>query len=209
MDNTRSIIRRITSVAIFGALSIILYMVPGLQFSIIPGLSFLKLHFDEIPCLIASLAYGPLTGTCLIIFKGAFKLIQDIGQTGGIGVLADIIYGLSLILPASLIYKYFKTFKGATIAILVGFIVNIIVSSFLGYYIIYPLYGFYLFEATSYKEALNSVYEAFFKSHDDSLSGPFDIKICYEFLLPFNLIKDAIIISVTFIVYKPLSKFLK
>jgi len=209
MNNVNKTILMIARIAIFGALAIILYMVPGLQFPIIPGLSFLKLHFDEIPCLIASLAYGPLTGTFLILIKGAFKLIQDIGETGGIGVLADIIYGLSLILPASILYKKFKTFKGGIISILIGLISNLIVSSFLGYYLIYPLYGFYLFTASNYHEALNSIYLNLFYPIDNSLSSPYDIKLCFEFLLPFNLIKDVIIISFTLIVYKPISKFVK
>ena len=133
----------IARVAIFGALAIILYMVPGLQFPIFPGLTFLKIHFDEIPVLFASLAYGPLTGSLIIFLKGIFKLIQDIGETGGIGVMADIIYGLAFILPAAFIYKYHKGFKMGLVAIFVGMLVNLIFSAFIGYYLIYPLYGFY------------------------------------------------------------------
>lgn len=199
----------IARVAIFGALAIILYMVPGLQFPIFPGLPFLKIHFDEIPVLFASLAYGPFTGTLIIILKGLFKLIQDVGETGGIGVLADVIYGLSFILPAAFIYKYHKNFKMGLVAIFSGMAVNLFVSSFLGYFIIYPLYGFYFNpNAKSYVEAMETVLSLFVAA-DSSISSWYDPKIFFEFLLPFNLIKDAVIVVVTILVYKPLSLLIK
>lgn len=203
---TKKVLRLIARIAIFGALAIILYMVPGLQFPIIPGLSFLKVHFDEIPCLIASLAYGPLTGTLLVVIKGLFKLIQDVGETGGIGALADLIYGLALILPASFIYKTMHNFKGAIIGLSVGFIVNLLFSSFLGYYIIYPLYGFYFNpEVGGYVNALQYIVDHMFSPVDPSIKYRYDFKIQYQFLLPFNVIKNLIIVGATLLVYKPVS----
>ena len=199
----------IAHVAIFGALAIILYMVPGLQFPIFPGLTFLKIHFDEIPVLFASLAYGPLTGSLIIFLKGIFKLIQDIGETGGIGVIADIIYGLAFILPAAFIYKYHKGFKMGLVAIFVGMLVNLIFSAFIGYYLIYPLYGFYFNpSASNYNEAMETVF-TLFKAADSSLTSWKDPKILFEFLLPFNLIKNAVIVVFTILVYKPLSLLVK
>lgn len=202
----RKIIYFSARVAIFGALAIILYMVPGLQFPIIPGLSFLKLHFDEIPCLIAGLMYGPLTGSSIILLKGLFKLIQDLGETGGIGVLADILYGLVLVLPASFIYKKHRTFKGGIVAILIGGLSSLIVSSILGYYTIYPLYGYYFNNsATSYNEAMQYLTDILFSKADSSIKNWYDFKIIYEFLLPFNLIKLAVVIGISLVCYKPLS----
>ncbi len=199
----------IARVAIFGALAIILYMVPGLQFPIFPGLPFLKLHFDELPVLFASLAYGPFTGTLIIILKSLFKLIQDIPETGGIGVLADTIYGLAFILPTSFIYKHHKSFKMGLVAIFSGLFINLIVSSFLGYYIIYPLYGlFFNPNAKSYVEAMETV-AVLFTSADPSITSWSDPKILFEFLLPFNLIKDSVIVVITILVYKPLSMLIK
>ena len=93
---SKRIINLIVHVAIFGALAIILYCVGevwgGLQFSLPFCPSFLKIHFDEIPILLAGYAFGPLEAILIIILKALFKLIQDIPETGGIGVLADIIY---------------------------------------------------------------------------------------------------------------------
>lgn len=207
--DSQKVIKLISRVSIFGALAIILYMVPGLQFSIFPGLSFLKIHFDEIPVLIASLSYGPFTGFLIIVLKSLFKLIQDIPTNGGIGVLADFLYGLALVIPAGLIFKKHRTFKGGLVAILVGLVSNLIVSSFIGYYIIYPLYGFYFNPSSaSYSEALEFVFNAFFKPIDSTLKNQFDIMICVKYLLPFNLIKDAVVVGVSLLVYKILNKYL-
>ena len=207
--NSKELINLIVRVALVGSLAIILYCVPMLQFPIIPGISFLKLHFDEIPCLIASLAYGPLTGSCIVLLKGLFKLITDLGETGGVGTLIDIIYGLSLIIPAGLIYKKHNSFKGLIVSISIGALSSIIMSSFIGYYAFFPLYGlFFNPDCKSYYDTLNTILPLF-NVVDKSITNPYDIRICLEFLLPFNVIKNLITCIITFISFKPLLKLLK
>ena len=206
--STRKTIRTISSIAIFGALAVILYMVPGLQFSIFPAVPFLKLHFDEIPALIAGLVYGPFTGGMIVVIKFLFKLIQDIGETGGVGAFADLIYGLALVLPAAFMYKKFHTFKGGILSIGVGILTSLVVSSFIGYYLIYPLYGFFFGAPIDYNAGLTLVYDAFF-AKVGNYSGPYDIMICFHWILPFNLIKLCIVSVVTFIAYKPISRLRK
>ncbi len=207
--NSKDLINLIVRVALIGSLAIILYCVPALQFPIIPGLSFLKLHFDEIPCLIASLAYGPLTGSCIVILKGLFKLISDIGETGGVGSLIDVIYGLTLVIPAGLIYKKHNSLKGLIVSIIIGCFASIIMSSFIGYYVFFPLYGlFFNPECKSYYDTLNTLLPLF-NVVDSKITNPYDIRICLEFLLPFNLIKNLITGVISFISFKPLLKLLK
>lgn len=186
-------LKNIAVIAIFTAIAAILYCVPGFSFSIGFAPSFLKLHFDEIPVLIASFAYGPVVGTTILLLKCLIKLPMDMSNMG-IGVFADFLYGLFLILPASIIYKKNHTFKGAIIALLVGFFSNLVVSSVLGLYTIFPLY-----EIVYGDFVLNS-----FKAFDQSINSILDFKICYEFLLPFNAIRASVVVFVTLITYKPL-----
>ncbi len=196
MENkTRSVINLISRIAIFGGLSIILYMVPGLQFSLPFAPAFLKIHLDEIPVLLAGFAYGTPTAFFLIIIKCLFKLITDIPATAGVGVLADFIYGCAFIIPATLIYSKKRTFSGVTIAITVGVISNLVFSCIVGLYTIFPMYGFIYGE---------NVIVGMFQVFDPSIKSITDIKIAYEFLLPFNFIKDAIVVFSTLIVYKPM-----
>lgn len=188
----------------FGALATLLYLVPGFQFPIFPGVSFLKIHFDEIICLFGSLAYGPLVGFITIIIKGVFKLITDLGETGGVGVLCDLFYGFALVLPAAIYYKYHKNFKGALIGLGIGFVVYLISTCLIGYYLFYPLYGFFFNpSASSYEEAMNTVASLFIAA-DGSITGWQDFKIIYQFILPFNLIKGGVVVTMTILIYKPL-----
>jgi hypothetical protein len=64
-------VRFISRVAIFGAISTILYIVPVFQIQVPFAPEFLKLHFDEIPAFIAGYAYGPWTA-----FGGPFHQIR-------------------------------------------------------------------------------------------------------------------------------------
>lgn len=194
MKDKKVVIKLITRTAIFGALSIILYMVPGLQFSLPFAPSFLKIHLEEIPILLAGFAFGTPTAITLLIIKSVFKLITDIPTTLGIGVLADFIYGCALILPATLVYNKHRTFTGVTIGILLGLVANLIVSCLIGLYTIFPLYGLVFGE---------NVIVGMFQVFDNSITSLTDIKIAYEFLLPFNFIKDSLVIFVTLIIYKP------
>ena len=103
-------LKNISAIAIFSAVSVILACVPGLQFSI-PGFpSFLQLHFDEIPILISSFAYGPSVGVLVLIIKSLIRIPLDINNMC-IGVFADFLYGIFLILPASIIYKKYHNFN--------------------------------------------------------------------------------------------------
>lgn len=185
----------ISRIAIFGSLSIILYMVPGLQFSLPFAPAFLKIHLDEIPVLLAGFAYGTPTAFFLILIKSLFKLITDIPSTAGVGVLADFIYGCAFIIPATLIYNRKRTFSGVIMAITIGVFSNLIFSCVIGLYTIFPLYGYIFGE---------NVIVGMFQVFDPYIKKITDFKIAYEFLLPFNFIKDAIVVFSTLIIYKPM-----
>ena len=190
-------LKNISAIAIFSAVAVILACVPGLQFSLPFFPSFLQLHFDEIPILISTFAYGPFVGTFILIIKSLIKLPMDFGSNLGIGVLADFLYTFSLIFPAGLIYKKFHSIKGALLALGVGGICELFMSSVLGLYIIYPLYGLVYTE-----EAVIGMFKVVPSlSNMTSLTDP---RVIYTVLIPFNLIKIAIVLFITFIIYKPI-----
>lgn len=196
MNNT---VRFIVRVAIFGAIAGILYAVPFLAFNIPLFPPFLKFHFDEIPLLIAGFAYGPWVAFAAIFVRALIKLPIDIGETMGVGVLADLLFSIAFILPATFIYKYKRTFIGAIIGILVGTVSQLIVAMIGNVYAMIPFYLFlYGMDEATMLDVINSV--AIWKIQD--------LKWSYAFVavLPFNAIKDAIVIIVTLLVYKPLRR---
>ena len=105
-DNEKRVIsvRAMARIGVFAAISTILYVVPGLKFSI-PGLfpSFLEFHFDEIPALIAGFAFGPFSAFGIILIKTLIKIPLSGANTMYIGEISDFIYSLALILPAAII----------------------------------------------------------------------------------------------------------
>lgn len=187
----------IARVGIFGAISTILYTIPFLKFAI-PGFpSFLEIHFDEIPAFIAGFAYGPLTGFFVILLKTLIKL--PISNTVLVGELSDLVFSTAFILPATLIYKNNRKIKGALIGLGVGFVCQVIVATLLNVYLSIPFYvEFYGVPL----DTLLSVYK-------DNPIG--DIKWAYALVavVPFNLIKNSIVVVITILIYKPLRKLIE
>lgn len=188
----------IARTAIFAAISIILYCVPFLKFSLPIFPQFLEIHLDEIPALIAGFAYGPLSGLFVIILKTIVKL--PMSNTACVGELADFIYSFAFIVPATLIYKKKHTFKGAIVSILIGIGIQVITACFVTTYLMLDFYifmfGFTEADILGMCQAINPAVT--------SLGMPFLLMVA----LPFNLLKDAVVGTVTILVYKKLHKLI-
>lgn len=195
-NKRRRVINYITQTAIFGGLAAILYCVPGLQFQlpfVAPG--FMSVHLDEIPILISSFAYGPLLGVFEIILKTLIKLPMTSSLC--VGELGDMFYSFALVIPAALIYKKNRTFKGAAIGLALGVACNLIATSIVNLYTIFQFYKFvYGFEDGYIARLFNDIFKW-------GITSDLDPRLAI-LLLPFNIIKNAIVVGVTFIAYKPL-----
>lgn len=193
--NTRFIAR----IGVFASISAILYCVPVLKFSI-PGFpSFLEIHFDEIPAFFAGFAYGPLSALAVIFIKTIIKL--PMSSTLCVGELTDLLLSIVFVLPASLIYKHHRKFKGALLGILSGTILQVILAMLVNVYIMLPFYMFVMgFSNESLLLMMQSA-NALIK----------DISWSYAFfaVLPFNLIKNVIIIVIVLLIYKPLHRLVE
>ena len=93
-------IRKLTVTAILAAVSAVLMF---LDFSVpfMPG--FIKMDLSDMPALIASFAFGPLSGVGVCLIKNLINLFTT--TTGGVGELSNFILGCMLVIPAGLIYK--------------------------------------------------------------------------------------------------------
>ena len=99
--------KRIAITALFCAVAAICSFIELPPF--IPGASFLRYDPSGIIALIAGFAFGPATGVVVSIIS----YIPHIATDGGIyGMVMAIIATLSLVLPASLVYKHNMTFAG-------------------------------------------------------------------------------------------------
>ncbi len=168
--------KRIAITALFCAVAAICTLF--LEFPIIPGVTFLKYDPSAIIALIAGYAFGPVTG----IVVSVVSYLPHIATESGIyGMVMAIIATLSLVLPASLVYKRNTTFAGALIGMVVGAVVCL--ACCIGAnLIITPIYMHAPTQAV--------------------------IDLIVPALLPFNVAKIAINCVITALAYKPISKVL-
>ena len=188
----------IARTGLFAAMSIILYLVPGLKFSVPFFPSFLEFHFDEVPALIAGFAYGPLSAFFVILIKTLVKL--PMSNTMCVGELADFIYSCAFVVPAALIYKKHRNIKGALISLLIATAIQVVVSSLITTYLILD---FYIFMMGLPKAAILGMCKAANPNVTD-LGVPFLFMVA----VPFNAMKDAIVIVITFLLYKRIHKLI-
>ena len=135
----RRITAYLTKTGILAALSTVLYLFARFPiFSVFP-FSVLDMDFSDIPALIGGFAMGPVSGVLIVLIKCVIKLATS--ETMFIGELSNFIVGVSLVLPATLFYKYHKTLKGAIISLVIAVVINAAVSVVNNYFITVPLYS--------------------------------------------------------------------
>lgn len=182
---------------IFAAFSIVLYMIPIFNISLPFFPFFLKIHFDEIPVFIAGFAYGPLSAIFILIVKTLVKLpLSFSGGTMGVGELADFIYSLAFVLPAAIYYRKHRNIKGAVTGFIIGTMVQLFVSTFVTTFI---MLKFYIFVMGWSEGAILGICQAVNPSVTN-LSWPF----LFFISLPFNALKDILVVIFTMILYKRL-----
>jgi riboflavin transporter FmnP len=199
-SNALKAILVIARVALLTALSFILYMFAKFP---LPFLfpSFLDIQISELPALLGGFAMGPWAGIVIIVLKCLLKM--PFTKTAFVGELADMLIGISFVLPATLIYSFKKSKKSALIGLAVGVILSTFMAVLLNRVILVPLYV-----------------EMFFKSNWQTLINM--VKVLYPNItqqsfysyylwlgvLPFNLLRGGISGAFTFAVYKPVRRLL-
>ena len=126
----------------------------------------------------AGFAFGPATGAAVSVLP---YLVHLATQSGVYGMLMAILATLSLVLPASLVYRRDTTRRGAVLGMVVGAVVCL-AACILGNLVVTPLYSGMPVQAV--------------------------VALIVPALLPFNLIKIAINCALAYLVYKPVSKAL-
>ncbi|MDR2046949.1 MAG: ECF transporter S component [Clostridiales bacterium] len=94
----------VAQTAILTALSFVLYLLKFNLPFVFP--EFLEMQFSDLPALIGGFTLGPAGGCLIVVLKGLLKM--PLTSTALAGEIADIIIGISFVLPASLIYRIRK-----------------------------------------------------------------------------------------------------
>lgn len=164
---------------------------------IFPG--FLKLDIADVPALVAGFAMGPVAGVLVALIRNIIYFMTK-SSTAGVGSVANFVTAVSLILPATIIYRRSHTRKGALIGMLVGTVSMAVVMAITNYYIFIPLFA----KVGGYP--LSAVVDMGAKVN------PFivDLRSFVIFATaPFNLLKGIVVSLITFSIYKHISRVFK
>ena len=194
MQNSTSKVRVLTGTAMLGAVAAVLMY---LEFPIPIMPAFVKLDVSELPALIASFAYGPVSGILVCLIKNLIKLPST--STAAVGELFNFVMGALFVGVAGLIYKRNKTRKGAIVGALLGALVMAVVSVPYNYFIVYPAY---VVMSHLPLDAIIGMYQAI----NPNVNGLLACLLVFN--LPFTFVKGALDAVLCFLVYKPLSPIL-
>lgn len=118
-----------------------------------------------------------------------------------IGELANLLIGWAFVIPAGLIYRRWRTFKGALLALAVGSLASVAVAILANWLILIPffvqLYGGWDHVLPALTNLFPSITQETFFNYYLWIS-----------VLPFNLLRCLIASIVTTIVYKHVSRFI-
>ena len=178
------VIRKMTFTAMLTAVGLILGM---LSFPIFPQVPFLEYDLCDVSVLIVSFMFGPLYALASSLTVSVFQAFI-LSKAGAFGFLMNVVSTTALALPASIIYNGFgknnivKSKKRAVMSLMVGWaVMNVTMVVF------------------------NLVITPAFTGMPVGAV----IKNFLIFIVLFNLIKSSLNSTITFFVYKHISKIIK
>ena len=162
-----------------------------------PG--FYKLDLSETVILMGGFAMGPVAAVLMELLKNLINILLNGTSTAYIGELANFVIGCALVVPASLIYKYHKSMKGAIVSLAVGIVTLAVIGALMNYFVLIPafskFYGLTIENIVGAGSAVNPLVS--------------DLKTLVVFAVaPFNLVKGLLCGGLNLLLYKRLSKVL-
>ncbi len=167
-------------VGIFAAISFVLQLIGSLLGLKVGG--FLEIEFSDLPPLILSFAYGPLVGIVVEFIKNLLHCA--ITSTGFVGEFANFVVNGILCLVAGIIYRRKKTFKNAVFALICAVVLMVLSGALINLYIMLPLY----MPQTEIGTRMSMV---------------------FEMIVPFNIVRGAVLSVITVLLYKRISRVIK
>lgn len=144
--NTR--VNKLVKISLLSAMACTLMYI---EFPILPMFPWLKMDLGDVPALLGGFALGPLSGIIIELLKNLLKLLIKGTMTGCVGEFANFLVGISLIVPASLLYHKNKNKKSVILGMLLGGISMEVIGVLTNIYILLPAYGMHMSTTESVK----------------------------------------------------------
>lgn len=189
--------RKIAVIGMFSAIASILML---FEFPLPFAPAFYGLDFSELPALIGTFAYGPVTGVMIEFCKIVLKVLFKPTSTAFVGELVNFAVGCSFLLPASIIYILHKSKKTAVIACIVGTICLTVFGTLFNAVYLLPKFA----------QLFGMPMEAIIGMGSEINPSITDITtfVCFA-VAPLNLIKGSSVSVLTLLIYKSISPILK
>lgn len=191
--------RMMAMVGMFSAIAVILHMFDFPLPFLAPG--FYKVDFSELPVMIGTFAFGPVAGVMIEFCKILLKLVFKGTSTAFVGDLANFTVGCSLLLPASAVYEFTKSKKGAIAGCITGTLCMTVFGSLFNAIYLIPkfvvLYGL---------PSVDTIIEMG-QAVNPAITN-LTTFVCLA-VAPLNLLKAGVISLITMVIYKPLSPIIK
>ncbi len=185
-------LRMLTIIAVFSAIAFVLAF---FEFPVPLSPSFARMDLSDLPALIGSFAYGPLSGVLVELVKNVLHLLASSASV--IGELAYFMMGSSFVAAAGFMYQFRKTKKNAAAACLAASAIMAIVAAVVKYFFMLPL-----FEGFMPLDQLIASFCEFIPLIKTKL----DVVLFNAF--PFNLLKGMGISATALLLYKRLAPVL-
>lgn len=164
--------------ALMTAIAIVLNYFPEIPIPL-PFAPWLKLDFSFVPLLLLGFSLGPVAAMMALLTTNLIHLLGT--TTGGVGQLANVLMGISYLLPPTVIYRKNRTMKGAIIGTAIGILAMVVMGIVTNRFILVPaMLG------------------------DKVASFPMTSYLI-QAIVPFNLIKGTANALIVFLLYKRLS----
>ncbi|MGG0642720.1 ECF transporter S component [Sporosarcina gallistercoris] len=173
-------------VAILGSISTVL-MQFNFPLPALPG--FLKIDFSEIPAVLAVMTLGPVAGILVELLKNILHWFLSGSPTGvPVGEIANFVTGILFIMPIYFIFNKFRNSRGLTAGLLAGTVSMAAGMSLLNYLVFLPAYTYFL--------------------NAPPVTGDGLYKMIVLGILPFNLIKGAILMAISLLLFKSMQNWI-
>lgn len=189
--------KNITVTAALTAISYVLYMFVKFPLPFIFP-QFLDVQFSEMPAQIAGFMMGPFWGCTVIVLKCLLKM--PFTSTACVGEFGDLVMGIALVLPSSLIYRKLRSKKGAALGLVVGTLSETVVAVIVNGLLLIPFYA-KAFGWDAIVGMLTSLFPNISRESFYRYYLPLSV-------LPFNLMRLTICSLITFFVYKHLHRLI-
>lgn len=178
----KNLTKKMAIIAMFAAMSYVITVISHyLHLTIVPSVPFLTYDPKDIIICIGGFVLGPIASLIISIVVSFLEMIT-ISTTGFYGCIMNIFSTCAFVIPATLIYKTKKSFMGAILSLITGF-VSVAISMTLWNIIITPIY-----------------------------MGIERNLLIQNFLLPiviFNLVKTSVNVAAILLLYKPIISALR